>query len=62
MYTRHHVIYEIYNHETGTITFFENFENVERWEHDNLESEGGYKDYGVRLITSSETDIWYKME
>ena len=60
MYTRHHVIYEIYNHEIGTITFFEHFENIEKWEEDNLKSVDGYRDYGVKLITSTETDIWYK--
>ena len=60
MYTRHHVVYEIYNREYGTITFFEHFENVEKWEYDNLNDPKGYKDYGIKLITSAETDIWYK--
>lgn len=27
---------------------------------DNLNNPNGYKDYGVKLITSAETDIWYK--
>lgn len=43
-----------------TITFFEHFENIEKWEEDNLKSVDGYRDYGVKLITSAETDIWYK--
>lgn len=60
MYTRHHVVYEIYNHEEGTITFFENYENVERWEEDNEKNPDGYKDYGLRITTSAETDVWYK--
>ena len=37
MYTRHHVVYEIFNHETGTIVFFEHFENVNRWK-DEIDS------------------------
>jgi hypothetical protein len=53
-------MYEIFNHEVGSITFFEHFENIERWEEDNLKDPEGYKNYGVRLITSAETDVWYK--
>lgn len=60
MYTRHHVVYEIYNHEEGTITFFEHYENVERWEQDNEKNPNGYQDYGLRITTSAETDLWYK--
>ena len=60
MYTRHRVVYEIYNHEVGTITLFEHFENVENWEQDNLKDPNGYKDYGIKLVTSAETDLWYK--
>lgn len=60
MYTRHHVGYEIYNHEEGTLVFFEHYENVERWEEDNAENPNGYKDYGLRITTSAETDVWYK--
>lgn len=47
MYTRHHVVYEIYNHEEGTLAFFEHYENVERWEEDNAENPSGYKDFGL---------------
>jgi len=60
MYTRHHIMYEIFNHEVGSINFFEHFENIQRWEEDNAKDPNGYKEYGLKLTTSAETDIWYK--
>lgn len=60
MHTRHHVAYEIFNHEVGTIAFFEHFENVNRCEEDNSKDPKGYREYGLRFTTSAETDIWYK--
>ena len=59
MYTRHHVCYEIYNHEIGTLAFFEHYENVIRWKEDNAKDSDGYREYGLKLITSSETDVEY---
>lgn len=58
-HTTHHTGYEIWNHEVGTITFFECYENVERWKEDNKEDPKGYKDYGVRLVVTNETDLYY---
>lgn len=60
MYTRNFNHYEIYNHEEGTITIFESYDNVLRWIDDNKENPNGYKEYGLKLLISSETDIWYE--
>lgn len=60
MHTRYHVIYEIFNHEVGSINFFEHFENIQPWEEDNAKDPNGYRDYGLKMTTSAETDIWYK--
>lgn len=60
MYTRSFNAYEIYNHEFGTITIFEDYDNVLRWIEDNKSDTNGYKNYGLKLLVSSQTDLWYE--
>lgn len=62
MHTRHFTGYEIFNHEEGSLAFFEHYENVERWIYDNSKNPRGYKEYGLKLITSAETEISYVVE
>lgn len=58
-HTKHHKGYEIWNHEVGTITFFESWENVENWMEDNHKDPKGYDNYGIRLVVTNETDLSY---
>lgn len=60
MHVTHAVCYEIYNHEEGSLAFFEHYENVERWEWDNERNPYGYREYGLKITTSAEKNIWYK--
>ena len=59
MYTDKATFYEIFNHEEGTITVFEDYDNFLRWVEDNKNNPNGYDEYGLKLVLSSETTIGY---
>lgn len=61
-YTTHYSGYEIWNHEVGTITFFESYESLREWEENNRKDPKRYKDYGVRLVVTNQTDLYYYWE
>lgn len=58
-HTKHYTGYEIWNYEVGTITFFESYDNVERWVADNHKDPKGYDNYGIKLVITNETELSY---